>query len=159
MWGAFAANGVEKLHFINGIMDKFIYKDILMGPMLDSANNLFRGSDWILQEDNDPKHTAKVNIAWRQDNGINRMEWPAQSPDLNPIENLWHILNQKCKERRPNNAIELFQILEDAWKTLPVDLLRNLVDSMPRRCAAVLKSNGFATVSSFFFFFLLCIVD
>ena len=76
------------------------------------------------------------------DNQIPTVDWPAQSPDLNPIENVWSILDQKCKDRRPNNEDELFQELQHAWNNLPVDLLTELVDSMPHRCAQVIAAKG-----------------
>lgn len=73
------------------------------------------------------------------------MDWPSQSPDLNPIEILWSILDKRCRDRRPNNEVELFQILQDAWRALPVSLLDDLVTSMPRRCQAVIDAEGRAT--------------
>ena len=73
------------------------------------------------------------------------MEWPPQSPDLNPIENLWSILDQQTRERRPQSDEQLFEILENGWKNIPIDKLNSLVDSMPRRCAAVIKSKGLPT--------------
>jgi len=71
--------------------------------------------------------------------------WPAQSPDLNPIENLWSILDHNVRDRRPQNKAELFRVLQDGWNALDRDLLRRLVDSMPRRIQAVLDNNGWPT--------------
>ena len=142
VWGAFAAHGVGILHRIHGIMVKEMYHDILGNVMLPSADILFGRENYIFQQDNDPKHTANINKAFIVDNQIPTFDWPAQSPDLNPIENLWSILDQKCKDRRPNNEDELFQELQHAWNNLPVDLLTELVDSMPHRCAQVIAAKG-----------------
>jgi transposase len=79
------------------------------------------------------------------DTGVPILEWPSQSPDLNPIENLWSILDANLKNRTPQNEQELFEVLEEGWKELPIDLLERLSDSMPRRIEAVIKAKGFAT--------------
>ena len=71
--------------------------------------------------------------------------WPSQSPDLNPIENLWSILDSNLKDRRPQSKAELFQVLQEGWNRLDVDLLRRLVESMPRRIQAVIDANGYMT--------------
>ena len=73
------------------------------------------------------------------------MEWPSQSPDLNPIENLWSILEQRSKKRRVNTKEELIAELRKEWDSLPEDLLFALSDSMSRRIEAVLAVNGWMT--------------
>ena len=133
------------LHRIEGILVKEGYLNILENVMLPSADMTLMRENWYFQQDNDPKHTAHVVRDWMQDNNIPLMDWPSQSPDLNPIENLWAILDKSCKTRRPNNEVELFQILQDAWRALPVSLLDDLVSSMPRRCQAVIDAEGRAT--------------
>ena len=67
------------------------------------------------------------------------MRWPAQSPDLNPIENLWSELNRKTKNRKPKNEDELFQILKTAWNEINDEYLKKLVESMGSRCKAVIN--------------------
>jgi len=69
------------------------------------------------------------------------MEWPAQSPDFNPIENLWAILNKKAENRRPITDQELFNILQYEWNNLDITILNNLVDSMHNRCVLVMPIN------------------
>ena len=144
VWGCFSSLGVGNLHLIDGIMDKHQYHNILFAQMLPSANRLFGDSDWKFQEDNDPKHTSKLCKEFHVQHATNRIDWPAQSPDLNPIENLWSILDERCKDRRPQSREELFEILQTEWNRLPVSLLTNLVDSMPRRVAEVIKRKGFS---------------
>ncbi len=70
------------------------------------------------------------------------VDWPPQSPYLNPIENLWSILDRNLQDRNPNNEGELFQQLTEGWQQLGVDLLTRLVDSMPRRIQMVLEAGG-----------------
>ena len=75
----------------------------------------------------------------------NVLPWPSQSPDLNPIENLWVKLNDECKDRKCKNEEELFQVLKEAWEKLDGNYLKALVDSMPARIEAVIKSKGYPT--------------
>jgi hypothetical protein len=148
VWGAFAANGVGRLYRVNGILEKKQYNQILIHQMLPSARKLFPDIDesyWILQQDNDPKHTAKLNVDWLADNQVITFHWPSQSPDLNPIENLWSILDERCKGRTCNTEDQLMEVLTEAWNALPDTVLTSLVDSMPNRCQEVIDSNGFAT--------------
>jgi transposase len=142
VWGCFAAHGVGNLHLIRGIMTKEMYHDIIENELMPSRDFLFGGVNCIVQQDNDPKHTAKINKAYWVDNEIDIMDWPAQSPDLNPIENLWSILDKSVSNRKPNTAEELFNVIQNAWNALPVDLLAQLVNSMPRRVAAVIAAGG-----------------
>lgn len=68
-----------------------------------------------------------------------------QSPDMNPIENLWAILDKRVQHRKPRNREELLECLTDAWNNIPVDMLRTLARSMPNRLRAVIVSEGYPT--------------
>lgn len=77
--------------------------------------------------------------------GIPLEDWPSQSPDLNPIENLWSYLDRLLKDRQCKNELELFDTLQEGWNAIPVDYLKALVDSMPRRLNAVIDARGYPT--------------
>ena len=87
VWGIFSANGLGPLILIEGIMNCLKYKEILENNLLPYSDN-FILEEWIFQHDNDPNHTLKVVKDWLASNRIQVLKWPAQSPDLNPIENL-----------------------------------------------------------------------
>ena len=73
------------------------------------------------------------------------MNWPSQSPDLNPIEHLWDEIGRRLRNITTSNATELFRTVQKIWNKIPVTVCQKLVDSMPRRCQAVLEAKGYAT--------------
>ena len=101
----------------------------------------------IFQEDNAAPHRAKVAAAAREAAGIVLLPWPAQSPDLNPIENLWTEMKAMVRRRSPppSNLIELEQHVKAAWKDLAPEYYRKLIESMPARMKAVITANGCIT--------------
>ena len=102
------------------------------------------GQGFILMDDNAPAHRARVVTRYLEEEGIERMEWPARSPDLNPIENLWDLIGQAAtRHLRGNTTLQQFaRILQRVWDNLEQQVIRNLINSMRRRCAAVIESNG-----------------
>src|SRR5690348_1354062 len=103
-------------------------------------------SSCVFMEDGAPIHTAKYNKAWRQNKGIESIKWPAQSPDLNPIENIWQQLKTAVEKRGPKNKEQLLIVLQEEWEKLrDKKSLRTLVKSMRRRVRAVIEANGMPT--------------
>ncbi len=84
-----------------------VYQEMLEHFMLPSADQLFKDTDFIFQQDLAPAHTAKSTKSWLNDQMVGVLDWPANSPDLNPIKNLWGIVKRKMRNKRPKNADEL----------------------------------------------------
>ncbi len=78
-----------------------IYQEILEHFMLPSADKLYGDADFIFQQDLAPAQTAKGTKSWFNDHGVTVLDWPANSPDLNPIENLWGIVKKKMRDIQP----------------------------------------------------------
>jgi transposase len=100
--------------------------------------------DMTLQHDNATSHTAHSVRDFLQDRNLSVLPWPAKSPDLNPIEHVWDLLDPRVRARviPPRNVWELAGALLEEWGNISQQELANLVESMRGRCTAVLNAAG-----------------
>ncbi|KAK3524035.1 hypothetical protein QTP70_017546 [Hemibagrus guttatus] len=129
VWGCFAASGHGRLAVINGTMNSAVYQNILKENVRPSVCDLKLKRTWVLQQDNDPKHTSKSTSEWLKKNKMKTLEWPSQSPDLNPIEMLWHDLKKVVHAQKPSNVAELQQFCKDEWAKIPPQRCNRLIAS------------------------------
>ncbi len=145
IWAAMSSAGVGPLCFLKSTVNAAIYQEILEHFMLPSADKLYGDTDFIFQQDLAPAHTAKGTKSWFNDHGVTVLAWPANSPGLNPIENLWGIVKRKMRDTRPNNADDLKATVKETWASIPPQQSHKLITSMPRRIEAVIKAKGAPT--------------
>ncbi len=107
--------GVGPLCFLKSTVNAAIYQETLEHFMLPSADKLYGDADFIFQQDLAPAHTAKGTKSWFNDHVL---YWPANSPDLNPIDNLWGIVKRKMRDTRPNNADDLKAAIKVTWASI-----------------------------------------
>ena len=95
--------------------------------------------------DNDPKHTVKATKEFFKAKKWNVMQWPSQSPDLNPTEHAFQLLKIQLKGKCPKNKQELKTVAVKAWQSITRDETQHLVMSMRSRLQAAIDCKGFAT--------------
>jgi hypothetical protein len=145
MWGCMTYYGIGYGCQIEGTMKAVDYCEILDTSFKDTLSYWgIDKKDIIFQQDNDPKHTSSLAKEWFSKEGIEVLPWPAQSPDLNPIENLWHHLKLKLSkyEQNARGIHELWERCDREWNTFTREECRKYIDSMPARVAAVIKAKG-----------------
>lgn len=145
VWGCMSAAGTGNLVFIDGIMTKFVYLNILRRNLRSSARKLGIIDTFSYYQDNDPKHKSNLVQSWLLGNCPNLMETPAQSPDCNPIEHLWEELDRRIRKRQISNEEDLKKALQEEWQNIPSETTKKLVESMPKRLEAVINNKGYPT--------------
>ncbi|PAA51081.1 hypothetical protein BOX15_Mlig033219g1 [Macrostomum lignano] len=145
LWVCFAAAGTGRLMHITEKMNSAVYQQILDENLQSSVHDLGLGRAWTLQQDNDPKHTSAATRRWLQQRRIKVMEWPSQSPDLNPIEMLWTDLKKMVHARKPKNLWELAEFCIEEWQKVPAERCAALVNGYRKRLLAVVAARGGAT--------------
>ena len=146
IWGCFVGDRLGPLVFCEGNMNSDKYIKILNEHLKEFKASIENEWDMTLtfQEDNAAIHVSNKTKKWKEENNIACLPWPAQSPDLNPIENLWKVLkdNVQKKKRFPRTVAELKVALNEEWSKLSPALLFKLIDSMPKRVKMVLEAKG-----------------
>ena len=145
VWGLFSARGRSPLVRIDGKMNQYKYIDTLTQYVLPFKQKYHsRMRDFIYQHDGCGPHRAKRVSAFLQDNGVQVLPYPAQSPDLNPIENVWSTMKRKLRDLHsyPSNPDALYEQLCDIWNKLPDTYFTTLISSMANRCNAIKNVRG-----------------
>jgi hypothetical protein len=148
-WGCFSANGLGPLVALEGNQNQHSYlktlQDYLL-PEIEAARNEF-GVDMVFMQDNAPCHKTNLIMDFLRDNEIRTLDWPPQSPDLNPIENLWAIIKARRYKRFgiPKTKEELIDQMFAIWEEIDPEFLDTLVDSIENRLKEVVRLGGRTT--------------
>ncbi|GFV06313.1 transposable element Tc3 transposase [Trichonephila clavipes] len=143
VWRGIILGSRTDLHVQSVTMTGHIYRDVI----LEQHAHLFRGAmdaEFLFMDDNARPHRANIIDECLQSEDITCMDWPAYSPDLNPIEHVWDMLGRRIAARQlpPTCLPELRSVLLDEWCNFPQDQIDNLILSMPRCCKACIASSG-----------------
>jgi transposase len=144
-WGCMGWQGTGFGCRLERTLNKELYLDILGDEFSRSLEHLgLEPGEVIFQQDNASSHKARVCLNWFEEHEIELLEWPAMSPDLNPIENLWAELKRRLGEYEypPGGVLELWERVQDVWDGFGEDYCQKLIESMPQRMAMVLERKG-----------------
>ncbi|GFX83809.1 transposable element Tcb2 transposase [Trichonephila clavipes] len=144
VWRCVAHNGAGNLALIDNKMNDLAYIDVLRHNLLDRAKKLSMENTYIFQQVNDPKHTAIDTKTWLLYHDPRLLETPPQSPDLNPIENLWMHLDTEVRKKNVTSK-ENFKKTSKFWDSTDTEITKKLIEPIPRRLEAVIKANGLFT--------------
>lgn len=144
VWGCLSNKGFGKLVIVNGILESQQMVEIYKRGLLPSAEKFYGAGnrDWQLLEDGDPKHTSRLSKAFKAEKRVEVLEWPANSPDCNPIENVWGLMKARLRQRKITNRFGLIRAIKEEWRSLSVEYAQKLAQSCSKRCQAVLDNNG-----------------
>lgn len=146
IWGCITRNGVGPVYRIEGTMKKEDYLNILQTNLPQAIRKSgMPEEEVIFQHDGDPKHTAKIVKEWLGTQTFSMLTWPAQSPDISPIENLWAYVKRKLAgyAEPPKGLNELWNRFQEEWSKIPQEIIDNLYLSMPNRISELQKNKGF----------------
>lgn len=142
VWGAMSVNGTAGLYFLeqNVTMNGEKYLDLLKDKL---QLHMSVHKCTVFMHDGAPCHKTKKVSEYLRSIGVDVLQWPGNSPDLNPIENLWSIMKNKVAEKQPGNIPELIEAIKLVWvKEITKDYCRKLIESMPRRLEEVIRNKG-----------------
>jgi transposase len=142
--GSFSSKGFGQLYCYTTSLTAKLMKRIYTTTVLPTAQNMFgaRKRKWTLLEDNCKRQQSNLCKKWKADNKVDRMPFPPNSGDLNPIENVWGLIKNKLSYNRLTSVTALKRAFKREWKLLPTSYAQELCDSMRRRVDAVAAAEG-----------------
>ncbi|CAB5385642.1 unnamed protein product [Rhizophagus irregularis] len=145
-WGCFSWVGMGPLVPLTGRITGAIHRETLANYAIPTVKSHAKKikKKIFFQENNALVHIAKIARSFLTSSNIELFPWPAQSPDMNPIENIWSYIEVKIRQRdsQPSSVSQLEQWVKEEWDAVPADYYRNLIKSMPRRIQAVIAAKG-----------------
>ena len=141
-WGCFSYYGVGPLKPVEGVMNSEKYLNVLTKKVIPEMARKFQEGSGIFQQDSAPCHTSRKVKNFINLNNILVLDWPGNSPDLNPIENLWIRIKLRLRRRDCTTMVKLIEAISDCWYRDPQtqEKCKKLIDSMPKQVKSVLTS-------------------
>jgi transposase len=138
VWGCILKDKLI-VHIYDGILNGIKYVNILDEHIIPLIKNTKK--QLLFQQDNAPFHVSTIVRNFFIKNKVEVMFWPANSPDLNPIENVWHLIKHKIGKIKINTKAELIKILKKIVKEFDIQIINNLIKTMDNRINSLFDNN------------------
>jgi hypothetical protein len=138
--------GVGRIALFTENMDSELCRRLLNDNLLQTAKDMFTDRQtWWLLHDNDRKFHSELVSTWIHNHGVQVLQFPAYSPDLNPAENLLSLLKRRVREKSCRTVDELKAAITECWASIEEEFCEKLVDSMKKRCVLTMINQGYKT--------------
>ena len=149
VWACFFGDTLGPCYLITNTMNSSSYITNILKPFHSTfcLNILENHPKLVFQQDNAPPHVSGRTRSWFAKKNLKLFQWPAQSPDLSPIENIWDVIQRQINNRKelPSNLQELKSAVLEEWREILKEILLSLVKGMPKRLSALGKVKGLQT--------------
>lgn len=144
VWGAISAAGASTLALTRDTINSSAYTKILEEYLVSNMDVLYKNcpTGWFLMQDNSPVHVSKESRAWFAREGIQLIDWPPNSPDLNPIENLWGVMKRELSKVLCGNISQFKAEIEKLWNIYAPTFIDSFNETMRGRIELCLEKNG-----------------
>ena len=142
VWGGISKRGATPIVMFSGILIATKYTQILDAGLLPFAQEVFPDG-YRLQQDNDPKHCANYTRQYFVDKNVNWWPTPPESPDLNPIENVWGTMKEYLRNNyKPKDLSDLKAGIREFWKTVTPAMCEKYINHLNKVIPVVIEKNG-----------------
>lgn len=148
IWSVISGKGTGRLYVVNGTMRQDQYKEMLRDQLLPQLREWFpNGEGFVFMQDGAPCHNARSVKAFLEEENVPLLPWPGNSPDMNPIENVWELMKREVAKEVITNKTQLIEKIIYAWNHHPrmQETVQACINSMPKRIEALIASKGAST--------------
>lgn len=144
VWSVISSKGLGRMHIVEGTMRQDQYRRVLESRLLPQLQEWFGNGRKVFMHDGAPCHMAKSIKKFLDEHQIPVLPWAGNSPDMNPIENVWEFLKRELAKEKITTKVQLVERIIYHWNHNQnlKQIALNCIDSMPRRVDALLKARG-----------------